>query len=270
MARLDGKVAIITGAAHGMGAVTARLFVAEGARVVICDIDAGVGRALAEELGAAACFETLDVCREDAWEQVVGMTVERFGRLDILVNNAGVLHFGATADLRMTDAQRVLSVNVLGMLMGVKHATPALVASGRGVIVNISSTDGLRGGNGRIAYTASKWAVRGLTKALALELGPQGVRVVSIHPGGINTRMGNPAGTTGAALNQPYADVPLQRIGEPHEVAYATLFLCSDEASYITGAELAVDGGWTAGVYEAGLPGAPTSRRRAAPAAGPR
>lgn len=266
MARLAGRVALISGAAQGMGAATARLFVAEGARVVLGDILEDKGRALAAELGAAAVFERLDVRQEADWARAVATAVARFGSLDMLVNNAGVLHFGAAVDLRLEDAERVMGVNVLGPLMGAKHATAALVAGaaargGQSVIVNISSVDGLRGGNGRIAYTTSKWAVRGLTKSLALELGPQGVRVVSVHPGGINTEMANPAGATGDTLNARYREVPLQRIGEPEEVARTTLFICSDEASYISGAEIAVDGGWTAGVYEPMLPGTPQALR---------
>ena len=261
MARLAGKVAIISGAAQGMGAATARLFAAEGAKVVLGDILEEQGRAVAAEIGDAALFCRLDVRNEEHWAAAVKAAVDGFGKLDILVNNAAVTHFGPAEELRKEDAERVLGINVIGTMMGVKHAVPALQANGRGVIVNISSVDGLRGCNGLIAYTASKWAVRGMTKALAYEFGPRGIRVVSIHPGGVNTTMGNPSGETGDALNRHYRRVPLQRIGEPEEIARTTLFVCSDDASYISGAEIAVDGGWTAGHYEPALPGAPAHLR---------
>lgn len=257
MARLDGKVAIISGAAQGMGAATARLFAEAGAKVVLGDIAEEQGRALAGEIGEAAIFQRLDVREEGDWESIVALATKHFGKLDLLVNNAAITHFGAAEELRKEDAERVLGINVIGTMMGIKHAAPMIKANGGGVIVNISSVDGLRGCNGLLAYTASKWAVRGMTKALAYEFGPSGIRVVSIHPGGVNTAMGNPAGETGEALNRHYRRVPLQRIGEPEEIARTTLFVCSDEASYISGAEIAVDGGWTAGHYEPALPGAP-------------
>jgi 3alpha(or 20beta)-hydroxysteroid dehydrogenase len=258
MARLAGKVAIISGAAQGMGAATARLFVAEGAKVVLGDVLIDKGEAVAADIGADALFVKLDVRDESDWANIVQQATQRFGKLDILVNNAAITHFGAAEDLRKEDAERVLGINVIGTMMGVKHAVPALKANGRGVIVNISSVDGLRGCNGLVAYTASKWAVRGMTKSYAFEYGPFGIRVVSVHPGGVNTQMGNPAGETAEQVNsRHFRRVPLQRIGEPEEIANTTLFVCSDEASYITGAEIAVDGGWTAGHYETALPGAP-------------
>jgi 3alpha(or 20beta)-hydroxysteroid dehydrogenase len=257
MARLAGKVAIISGAAQGMGAATARLFAAEGAKVVLGDILEEKGRAVAAEIGDAAVFERLDVRSEEDWARVVATAVAKFGKLDILLNNAAITHFGAVEEIKKEEVERVLGINVVGTLMGVKHAIPALEANGKGVIINISSVDGLRGCNGLIAYTASKWAVRGMTKSLAYELGPRGIRVVSIHPGGVNTDMGNPSHEEGDALQSRYTTVPLQRIGEPEEIARASLFVASDDASYITGAEIAVDGGWTAGRFEPHLPGAP-------------
>ena len=259
MARLDGKVAIISGAAQGMGAATARLFAEAGAKVVMGDIAEEKGEAVAREIGDSAIFQRLDVRDEGDWERIVKTATDRFGKLDILVNTAAITHFGAAEELKKEDAERVLGINVIGTMMGVKHAVPALKANGRGVIVNISSVDGLRGCNGLIAYTASKWAVRGMTKSLAFEYGPFGIRVVSVHPGGVNTQMGNPSGETGENLAKHYRGVPLQRIGEPEEIARTTLFVCSDDASYISGAEIAVDGGWTAGHYEPALPGAPAS-----------
>lgn len=255
MDRLAGKVAIISGAAQGMGAATARLFAAEGAKVVLGDILDDKGRALAEEIGEAALFQRLDVRSEEDWQAIVQAAVERFGKLDILINNAAVVHFGAAEDLRKEDAERVLAINVIGTMMGVKHAVPALKANGKGVIVNISSVDGLRGCNGLTAYTASKWAVRGITKSYAYEYGPFGIRVVSVHPGGVNTEMGNPGNEATDVVNaRSFLRVPLQRIGEAEEIARVTLFVASDDASYVSGAEIAVDGGWTSGLYEPQLP----------------
>ena len=258
MARLAGKVAIISGAAQGMGAATARLFAAEGAKVVLGDVLTDKGEAVAREIGEAARFVKLDVRDEGDWQAAVRTATETFGKLDILVNNAAVVHFGPSEDLRKEDAERVLGINVIGTMMGVKHVIPALKANGKGVIVNISSVDGMRGCNGLVAYTASKWAVRGISKSYAFEFGPFGIRVVSIHPGGVNTEMGNPGNESVETVNdRSFRRVPLQRIGEPEEIARTTLFVCSDDASYISGAEIAVDGGWTAGHYEPALPGAP-------------
>jgi 3alpha(or 20beta)-hydroxysteroid dehydrogenase len=255
MGRLEGKVAIISGAAQGMGAATARLFAAEGAKVVLGDILDEKGRALADNIGEAALFRHLDVRSEEDWTAIVKAATDHFGKLDILVNNAAVVHFTAAEDLLKEDAERVLGINVIGTMMGVKHAVPALKANGKGVIVNISSVDGLRGCNGLTAYTASKWAVRGITKSYAYEYGPFGIRVVSVHPGGVNTEMGNPGNEAADVVNaRSFQRVPLQRIGEAEEIARVTLFVASDDASYVSGAEIAVDGGWTAGHYEAMLP----------------
>ncbi len=259
MARLAGKVAIVTGAAQGMGAATARLFAAEGAKVAVCDVLEDKGRETAAEIGESAVFEKLDVRSEADWDRVVAATVERFGKLDILINNAAIVHFSPIEAMPAEDIERVLAINVMGTMLGAKYAAREMTRAGRGVIVNISSVDGLRGCNGLSAYTASKWAVRGLSKSLAYELGPRGIRVCTVHPGGVNTQMGNPTGLTGDAVNVGYERVPLQRIGEPEEIARASLFIASDDASYISGAELAVDGGWSAGYYQTFLPGAPAS-----------
>jgi 3alpha(or 20beta)-hydroxysteroid dehydrogenase len=175
----------------------------------------------------------------------------------VLINNAGLVHFTPIEHFNPDDAEKILGVNTVGPMLGAKHVTPFMKAAQKGSIVNISSVDGLRGCNGLTLYTASKWALRGLTKSLAYELGTSGIRVNSLHPGGVNTPMGNARGLPADQLAHAFCRVPLQRIGEPNEIANASLFLASDEASYITGAELAVDGGWGAGYYQPVLPGAP-------------
>jgi 3alpha(or 20beta)-hydroxysteroid dehydrogenase len=257
MGKLAGKTAIVTGGARSMGAATARLFVEEGAQVVIADVLQAEGEALAAELGAAAVFQHLDVSDEAAWKAAAEAATSRFGGIDILVNNAGILKFAALLDTSTADFKRVLEVNLVGCFLGMRTIAPLMIARGHGSIVNISSIDGLKGANSIGAYAASKWGVRGITKVAALEFGHKGVRVNSIHPGGVDTPMGNPQGVGEEELNKLYTSVPLQRVGRPVEVARASLFLASDDASYINGAELTVDGGWTAGHYYHGYPGAP-------------
>ncbi len=256
MGRLEGKTAIVTGGAQGMGAATVRVMVEEGAKVVIADLAEQAGKSLAAELGDAASFCRLDVSNESDWQKVLAHTLEVYGTVNVLVNNAGIQYFVGVEDIEAEGVMRLFSINVLGSMLGVKTVAPTMKKAGAGVVINISSLDGLRGTNGMSPYVASKWAVRGLTKAQALELGPV-IRVVSVHPGGVNTPMGNPTGDTGEAMNAPYGRIPLRRIGEPIEVARVTAFMASDEASYVSGSEIAVDGGWTAGHYHVGLPGGP-------------
>lgn len=262
MRRLEGKVAIVTGAAQGMGAATARVFAREGAQVVLADVLDDAGRITADSIGPAAMFVATDVSSEAAWAALIEATLGRFGQIDILVNNAAIVHVSLIEALQTADVERLLAVNVIGPMLGAKHVTPPMKRAGRGVIINISSLVGLMGSNGLTAYSASKWAVRGMTRSLALELGPSGIRVCSIHPGGINTPMNNPAGLTSEALRKHYLHIPLQRIGEPEEVAKLTLFVASDEASYLTGTEIAVDGGNSAGYFQYLLPGAPAPESR--------
>ncbi|HEV3112168.1 MAG TPA: glucose 1-dehydrogenase [Candidatus Binataceae bacterium] len=260
MGKLQDKVAIITGGARGMGAATSRLFAAEGARVVIADVLDREGDKLAQELGSAAHFRHHDVTDEESWRGLIADTKRRWGRIDVLVNNAGVVLFRTILDTEKTEFEMVLSINLVGTFLGIKSMASVMTDQGKGSIINISSVDGMKGCNGLGAYAASKWGVRGLTKVAAMELGPHGIRVNSIHPGGINTMMGNPAGSPEAEANQAYAGQPIQRIGAPEEVARTTVFLASDDASYICGAEIAVDGGMTVGQYQPMLPGAPSRK----------
>lgn len=257
MARLDGKVALITGGARGMGAATVRLFVEAGARVAIADLLDEQGAALAAELGNGARFYRQDVTSEASWADVVSRTEAELGPIDVLVNNAGVLLFKSLLQTTLDDYRRVLEVNLVGEFLGIKAVAPGMIARGKGSIVNISSVDGMKGANGLAAYASSKWGVRGLTKVAAMELGHKGIRVNSVHPGGVDTAMTNYDGTPREKVSERFQHIPLQRIGGPEEVARASLFLASDESSYMVGAELVVDGGMTAGQYYPLFPGAP-------------
>ena len=241
--RLEGKVAIVTGAARGQGEAEARLFAAEGAKVLLADVLDEEGEQVAADIGDAAAFAHLDVTDEDQWATAVAAAEERFGPVSVLVNNAGVLHFKAVHKIDPDDFDRVMRINVRGVFLGIRSVTPSMARAGGGSIVNISSTAGLQGQPALGAYVASKWAVRGLSKTAAIDLGAKGIRVNSVHPGGIDTPM--IAGTDPEAPF--YTRLPVGRIGRPSEVASAVLYLASDEASYVTGAELAVDGGATCG-----------------------
>ena len=252
MGRLDGKVAIVTGAARGQGAATARLFVSEGAKVVLTDLLEDEGEAAAAELGAAACFARHDVTSEDDWGRIVALAVERFGRLDVLVNNAGIMQRTPVVDCSVEEFRGVLDVNLVGPFLGMKVAAPVMGETGGGAIVNVSSIQGIMGRAGTPGYTASKFGLRGLTKTAALELGAFGVRVNSIHPGGVDTpliRDAVPDGVevTPQMLDASHAHLPIPRIGRSEDIAPTSLFLASDDASYITGAELVIDGGMTCG-----------------------
>lgn len=258
--RLDGRVAIITGGARGQGAATARIFAAEGARVVIADVLEAEGTTTAREIGSSAMFHRLDVAADSAWQELIAATTARWAAPDILINNAGIVHQSALLELREDDFERVLRINLIGAWLGIKAVAPAMIAKGKGAIVNICSTSALSGMNGLCAYSASKWALRGLTKTAAMELGFKGVRVNAIFPGGIDTAMTkDPPDRAAAGLHERYAGQPIPRIGQPKEIGYTSLFLVSDEASYLCGAELAVDGGMTLGPYRDHMPGAPGS-----------
>ncbi len=238
--RVAGKVALITGAARGMGAAHARRFIAEGARVVLGDILDAEGAALAAELSSDARYIRLDVTKPDDWAAAVALCVADFGGLHILVNNAGIFGGAAIVDHPLDLWQRMIEINLTGVFLGIRAATSALVASGSGSIINISSVAGLRGAPGGSAYVASKFGVRGLTKAVAAELAPFGVRCNSVHPGIIDTPMAE-------GLNTQGYDYPLGRMARSEEVTNLVLYLASDEASYSTGSEFIVDGGLTMG-----------------------
>src|SRR6478752_3068259 len=236
MSRLEGKVAIISGASRGQGEAEARLFVREGAQVVLADILDDQGEAVAKDLGENARFVHVDVTDEDAWADALAVTVDTFGRLDVLVNNAAVHHVVKIEDETVEGFERLFRVNLLGTFLGMRTCAPELRKTGRASIVNISSAAGMVGFFGHGAYGASKWGVRGLTKVAAMELGPE-IRVNSVHPGPIETDM-LPLGN-----RDRFRRLPLARTGKPAEVAELVLFLASDSSSYITGGEFPVDAG---------------------------
>jgi 3alpha(or 20beta)-hydroxysteroid dehydrogenase len=243
---LEGKVAIITGAARGQGAAEARLFARAGARVVLTDVLDDEGEAVAESIGDAARYRHLDVADEAAWSELVDAVASEHGRLDVLVNNAGIWRTALIESETLETFRTLLDTNLVGTFLGMRAVIPHLRAAGGGSIVNISSTAGLNGATGHASYGASKWGLRGITRTAAIELGPSGIRVNSIHPGSIDTPMiaiDSTEGVRGAVS----ARVPLRRVGAPEEVAAVALFLASDAASYVTGAEYVVDGGLTAG-----------------------
>ncbi len=258
MQRLTGKVALVTGGARGIGEGIVRRFVAEGAKVMITDVLSDEGAALAAELGDATAFIQHDVTSLSAWQDVVAAAEAKFGRLDCLVNNAGVIAFKRLDDLTEADIRRIIDVNLIGTMFGCQAAIPALERAGGGSIVNMSSADGISGANSLTAYCASKFGVRGFTKALALELGPRKIRVNSIHPGGILTPMANPTNIPRELYDRGYWIYPAQRSGSPSDIGAAAAYLASDDAQYCIGTELSVDGGLNAGHYYMTMPGAPT------------
>ena len=247
MSRLSGKIAIITGAARGMGASHARLFAKEGARLVLTDMRGAEGAALADELGENALFVEQDVTSAADWKRVVEATETRFGPANILVNNAGILGtMATTADISEEDYLKVIAVNQHSVYLGMHAVIPSILRAGGGSIVNISSIAGLVANYGfpSLAYVGSKFAVRGMTKAAAVEYGPQGIRVNSVHPGFIMTPMMVEA--TNEEGGDALSMIPLRRIAEPEEVSNLVLFLASDESSYISGAEHVIDAAMTA------------------------
>ena len=251
MGRLDNKVAIISGAARGQGEAEARLFAQEGARVLLGDVRDDQGAAVAAEIGDAARYVHLDVRDEASWAAAVAAAEDAFGPVTVLVNNAGILRMASIADTSVELFQQVIDVNLIGPFLGTKAVVPSMTRAGGGSIVNVSSTNGLNATVNTVAYTATKWALRGMTKTMAMELGPLGIRVNSVHPGGVDTDMVRPSGgqdgVSADELDARLARMPLCRIGQPIEIARLALFLASDEASYSTGSEFIADGGMLAG-----------------------
>ena len=247
MTSLEGKVALVSGAARGQGEAEARLMVERGARVVLGDVLHDQGRQVAEDLGDRARYVPLDVTDPAAWAEAVGVATQAFGRLDVLVNNAGILRVAPLDALALEDYMAVVDVNQVGCLLGMQAAIEPMTAAGGGSIVNTSSTSGLAGMAGTIAYTASKFAVRGMTKCAAIELGPRGIRVNSVHPGGIDTAMTRVEGFEDVDPDATWRTLPLGRVGQPSEVAELVAFLASDASSYCTGGEFLIDGGFLAG-----------------------
>jgi len=241
--RLDGRVALISGAAspRGQGAAEARLFATEGAAVVLGDVSDEEGVATAAAIGDRARYCHLDVTSEKDWAEAVAATLERHGRLDILVNNAGIWFGKGLDETTLDDYRRVVEINQVGAFLGLRAVVPAMKAAGSGSIVNISSLAGLRGTNMPLAYAATKWAVRGMSRAAAAELAPHGIRVNAVFPGYVDT------GMIDAGHEEIRQRVPLgRRLATPEEIATTVLFLASDEARYVSGAELVVDGAVTA------------------------
>lgn len=243
MDRLAGKVAIITGGARGMGASHVRKFVAEGAKVVITDILEGEGRELASEFGENVKFIKHDVTKAADWKTVVAEAENTFGPVTVLVNNAGISMNKSIIDITEEEYRRIVDINQVSVFLGMKYVVPSMLKAGTGSIVNISSINGLVGG--AIGYTDTKFAVRGMTKAAALQLAAKGIRANSVHPGVIETPMIVQEDSKDAI--QEFAKyIPNRRIAKPEEVSNVVLFLASDESSYCTGSEFAVDGGLTA------------------------
>ena len=239
--RLAGKVALVSGGARGMGASHVRSLVAEGAKVVFGDILDAEGELVAKEVGSAARYVHLDVTEPDDWTAAVATTIAEFGGIDILVNNAGIVNFGIIEDYELSEWQRILDINLTGVFLGIRAVTRPMKEAGRGSIINISSIEGMAGTIATHGYTATKFAVRGLTKSVAMELGPSGIRVNSIHPGLIKTPMTE-------WVPEDIFQTALGRVAEPVEVSNLVVYLASDESSYSTGSEFIVDGGCTAGL----------------------
>ena len=245
--RLEGKVALITGGASGMGQSEATIFAKEGAKVVVADMLEAEGKKVADSLGGSARFLRLDVTSEAGWQDAIAATLSSFGKLDVLVNNAGISGTYDPDTLSTSAWDHLMDVNAKGVFLGMKHAIPAMEQAGGGSIVNISSVSGFVGQNGiHMGYNASKGAVRLMTKSAAVQFARKNIRVNSVHPGVMPAMRSSKATADPAFREKMLAGVPMRRAGRVEEVAYAVLFLASDEASYITGTELVVDGGWLA------------------------
>lgn len=239
--RVLGKVVLITGAASGMGASHARMLVAEGAQVVVADIDEQGAHSLCEELGEdRSMFVSLDVTDFANWQRAIEDTVDRFGKLDVLVNNAGIFTAGSVEDATLTDWERTLAIDLTGTFYGMKAAVPHLKKNESSSIINISSIAGMTGFKNRAAYSAAKWGVQGLTKTSALDFGEHNIRVNAIHPGSVETPLT-------ANLKRGYGQIPLGRAAQVEEISHLVVYLASDESTFATGATFVLDGGETAG-----------------------
>ncbi|WP_147804242.1 SDR family NAD(P)-dependent oxidoreductase [Alkalicoccus halolimnae] len=245
MGRLEGKIVLITGAARGMGASHARAFVEEGAKVAITDILEKEGKYEAAELGEKAIFVRHDVTKESDWEEAVKQTEAAFGPINVLINNAGVTRSIPTVDQSVESYNQVYQINQLSVFLGMKAVFPSMQKAEKGSIINVSSISGIVGQAASLAYNATKFAVRGMTKSAAVEWGPLNIRVNSIHPGIIRTPM-NEAAELQDILEKTEAGIPLQRPGDSWEITPLCIFLASDESSYCTGSEFIIDGGFTA------------------------
>ena len=259
MARLESEVAIVTGGARGLGRAIAEAYVAEGARVCIADVRIELAQRVAEALGDSVIALELDVTDEQSWNLALGACEDAFGSVSVLVNNAGLAEGAAIDDTTLESYRRVTEVNQTGVFLGMKSVIPAMKRVGHGSIINMSSIDGLVGSPRIISYIASKWAVRGMTKAVAMEMGPYSIRVNSIHPGHVVTELGlrdgvDPSIITAMVEEHTARHAPMQRTGTPQEIAAMAVFLASNESSYCTGAEFVVDGGFTAGYPAPGSP----------------
>lgn len=243
MARLEGKVAIITGSAQGMGAAHAKKFIEEGAKVVLTDLNEEKGNTFAAELGENAIFVKQNVANEEDWKNVVAKAEEAFGPVNVLVNNAGITMAKSITDTSVEDYRKIVEINQVSVFLGIKSVVSSMEKAGQGTIVNISSLNGLVGG--AVGYTDTKFAVRGITKAAALELAPKNIRVNSVHPGVIATPMVVQEDTK-AAVEAFSKMIPMGRVAEPEEVSNLVLYLASEESSYSTGSEFIVDGGMSA------------------------
>ena len=250
MGRLDGKVALVSGSAMGQGEAHVRAFVAEGARVVVSDVEDDAGKAVAESLGDAAIFEHLDVADDDDWARVVDAVVDHWGKLDVLVNNAGFMVRGTAENVTLDDWHRAIAVMQTGPMLGMRAVVPAMKAAGGGSIINTSSAAGLRGITDGMPYSAAKFALRGMTKSAALDLAVYGIRVNSVHPGLVDTPFFDrfmPQRPEGFGRRSSLAGRP----AVAEDIAPLVVYLASDESAFCSGAEFVVDSGSTAGMWTA-------------------